>query len=197
MYIVENFLRCEDYQKIEEFIYSTDFEWKYNATKSLTRGGGHPSDHGYHNQQMFRTIYNNVTGVRDMKYLPHFMPVGALLAPFAALRMKINFQFPCAEVIQSPFHHDIAEHKIPNDVKVYTAILYLNTNNGYTIFEDTGEKIESKRNRLVVFDARRAHAGTSFTDARNRIVININFIPSIETEMFLERNNVYCKEGNQ
>lgn len=197
MYIVENFLRREDHQKIEEFIYSDDFEWNYVPFKSEPRDVNDKSGHEYHNQQMCRTIYNSVTGVRDMKYLPHFMPVGVLLSPLAALRMKINFQFPCAEVVRSPFHHDIVIEQIPNDVKVYTAILYLNTNNGHTIFEDTGEKIESKRNRLVVFDARRAHAGTSFTDARNRIVININFIPSIETEKFLERNNVYYKKGNQ
>ena len=91
MYIVENFLRCEDHQKIEEFIYSDDFEWKYVAFKSRTGDDDIQSDHGYHNQQMYRILYNSVTGVRDMKYLPHFMPVGALLSPYAALRMKIEF----------------------------------------------------------------------------------------------------------
>ena len=56
-----------------------------------------------------------------------------------------------------------------------TCIYYLNTNNGYTLFED-GSKIESVANRLVLFDANIKHAGTSCTDALYRAVINFNFL---------------------
>ena len=47
----------------------------------------------------------------------------------------------------------------------------MNTNNGYTIFED-GTKIEC-RNRVVIFDSQLRHAGVP-TDEK-KVVINFNF----------------------
>ena len=55
-----------------------------------------------------------------------------------------------------------------------TAVLYLNTNNGYTKFK-TGEQVESVENRLVLFDGNVQHAGTTCTDKRYRAVFNLNF----------------------
>ena len=54
-----------------------------------------------------------------------------------------------------------------------TSIFYMNTNNGYTKFED-GTKIESVANRLVSFPSNMKHKGTSCTDEKTRVVINFN-----------------------
>ena len=54
-----------------------------------------------------------------------------------------------------------------------TSILYLNTNDGYTEFED-GTKIESIENRWVSFPEDTKHRGTSCTNERVRVVINFN-----------------------
>ena len=54
------------------------------------------------------------------------------------------------------------------------AILYLNTNDGYTCFED-GNKIKSIENRFVAFDSSLKHSGTTCTDEPRRIVLNINY----------------------
>ena len=62
------------------------------------------------------------------------------------------------------------------DFRGKTAIFYLNTNNGYTLFED-GTKIESVANRLLTFDANLPHTGTSCTDKQFRCVLNINYFP--------------------
>ena len=51
----------------------------------------------------------------------------------------------------------------------------MNTNNGYTKFED-GTKVESVANRLVTFPASMMHTGTSCTDKKIRIVINFNYM---------------------
>ena len=59
-----------------------------------------------------------------------------------------------------------------------TAIYYLNSNNGSTVFKDSGDKVESVANRLIVFDGSIEHAGTSCTDDSRRVVLNINYIPS-------------------
>ena len=55
-----------------------------------------------------------------------------------------------------------------------TSIFYVNTNNGYTEFED-GTKVESVENRLVTFSLNMKHRGTSCTDEKTRVVINFNY----------------------
>ena len=55
-----------------------------------------------------------------------------------------------------------------------TSIFYINTNNGYTKFEN-GEKVESVANRMVTFSTNLKHTGTSCTDERTRVVINFNY----------------------
>ena len=50
----------------------------------------------------------------------------------------------------------------------------MNTNNGYTKFEN-GTKVESVANRMLTFSANMKHTGTSCTDEKRRIVINFNY----------------------
>ena len=57
-----------------------------------------------------------------------------------------------------------------------TAILYLNTNNGYTKFS-TGEKVMSERNKLISFDGHLEHTGTTNScDEPRRVCLNINYL---------------------
>ena len=55
-----------------------------------------------------------------------------------------------------------------------TSIFYVNTNDGYTLFED-GTKVESVANRMLSFPANMRHTGTTCTDQQIRIVINFNY----------------------
>jgi len=73
------------------------------------------------------------------------------------------------------FHSDL-NHDFEEDVASHwtTAILYMNTNNGYTKFED-GTKVESVANRMITFPANMKHSGTSCTDEKTRVVINFNY----------------------
>ena len=66
------------------------------------------------------------------------------------------------------FEEDVASHWT-------TAILYINTNNGFTEFED-GVKVESIANRLVMFPSNFKHRGITQTDEQTRIMINFNFL---------------------
>ena len=58
-----------------------------------------------------------------------------------------------------------------------TAIFYLNSNNGYTLFKDD-TRVFSQENRLCLFNGHIEHAGASCTNAKRRVVLNINYIPS-------------------
>jgi hypothetical protein len=61
-----------------------------------------------------------------------------------------------------------------------TAILYLDDNDGGTMFED-GSFVQSKKNRLVVFPNTTLHSSVSQTDSNIRTLINFNFITGEET----------------
>ena len=65
---------------------------------------------------------------------------------------------------------------LPEKLKIWTtAVFYINTNNGYTEFED-GTRSESIANRMVTFPANLKHRGTTCSDEKTRIVINFNYI---------------------
>jgi hypothetical protein len=93
----------------------------------------------------------------------------------ALIRNKIDFTLRTETHKQNMMHIDIACINIPYK----TGILYLNTNNGYTLFED-GTKVESVANRFVMFDGDMQHCGVSQTDVNERICLNINWIPANE-----------------
>lgn len=59
----------------------------------------------------------------------------------------------------------------------YTAIYYINTNNGCTKLKKNGrvERVQSIENRMVVFPANIQHQGYTCTNKSRRVVINFNF----------------------
>jgi hypothetical protein len=86
------------------------------------------------------------------------------------VRIKLNLT-PCnSQIIEHGFHID---HNSPRPDS-WTAIYYVNSNDGYTLFED-GTKIESIRNRFVIFPSKLRHSGTNCTDVYARLVLNLNF----------------------
>ena len=93
-------------------------------------------------------------------------PIHPVMKPHAYLRVKANLQPKAEKIIQNNFHIDFAN--------CITSIFYLNSNNGYTLFED-GTKIDSVANRLITFDSNLKHTGTTCTDQPTRMVINFNY----------------------
>ena len=84
------------------------------------------------------------------------------------LRAKINLNQKTHKIIKSGFHID-------TQVESKTAIYYLNSNDGFTEFED-GRIVESVENRIVIFDSKIRHTGTSCTNQKRRIVLNLNYV---------------------
>ena len=87
------------------------------------------------------------------------------------LRIKANLNVRTEKIIRHGFHID---NPMSNSK---TAIFYLNDSDGYTEFEESGEKVQSKANRLCVFPTPMRHSGTTCTNTKRRVVININYIP--------------------
>lgn len=91
------------------------------------------------------------------------------------IKMKLNLNPRRSTIMEHGFHVD-------NDLpKAKTAVLYFNDNNGYTLFEKTGEKVYSKENRIVIFDNNLRHTGTTCTNTNRRVVMNINFYEDYST----------------
>ena len=63
---------------------------------------------------------------------------------------------------------------IDQSVDCTTAIYYINSNDGFTEFEN-GDTIESVENRLVTFPSRLHHTGTTCTNQKRRVVLNLNY----------------------
>jgi hypothetical protein len=91
------------------------------------------------------------------------------LAPAALLKAKVN------RTARSERHIEYGLHVDTHRRGASTAIFYLNTNNGYTLFGD-GRKVLSVENRIVIFAASTLHTGASCTDAPHRLVLNINLL---------------------
>ena len=81
--------------------------------------------------------------------------------------IKANMNIATDEIQEHGFHTD-------SMFKCKTAVFFINTNNGYTLFKD-GTKVESVANRIVIFPSDMEHSGTSCTDEKRRLVINFNY----------------------
>ena len=114
-------------------------------------------------------------------FCEHLNPVIVVLNPISIWRIKANLLTKTPNIIENEFHIDIGNlNDFPEKLKQWvTSIFYINTNNGYTEFED-GTKVESVANRLVTFPANMKHRGTTCTDEKIRVVINFNYFSNRE-----------------
>lgn len=134
------------YAKVVEQGVTEDDE-KYNFQFSHTLYNGNvPKDNNFH------VVSNLLDFVPDLH---------------ALVRFKVNANPRYSEIIEHTYHTD-------TPFECNTAIIYLNTNNGYTKFI-TGEKVESVEGRMVIFPSSLLHTGTTCTDKQCRFVANVNY----------------------
>jgi len=96
-----------------------------------------------------------------------------IIQPFSIVKIRAKLLTRTPEIIESSFHVDLPLLE-ENLTQWTTSIFYMNTNNGYTKFED-GTIVESVANRMVFFSTDMKHTGTSCTDEKTRVVINFNY----------------------
>ena len=158
--ITDNFLSKEEFTKLQSFIMSDMMPWYFNdfiVDRNKTEG--------LSNYQFTHTFYKEF-----QVWSPNFSLLANLISQLkvkSLVRIKLNLSHRTDTNIKSSFHCDTAFDCI-------TSILYINTNNGYTEFEN-GEKIDSVENKLVTFPSNMKHLGTTCTNQKRRIVLNINY----------------------
>ena len=99
------------------------------------------------------------------------------------VKCKANLNYPTIQNQTGVFHTDFNDTQ---NKDITTSILYINTNDGGTKFEDD-TKVESVANRMVTFDCSTKHAPVSCTDKKRRLVVNFNYYKSKE---IMEKNYI-------
>ena len=117
--------------------------------------------------QFTHHFYREDTAWTDSEFKFLIDPILENIKPNQIFRIKANLLPATDNIERSRLHVDV-------DYNCKTAIFYVNSNNGYTFFEDS-TKINSVANRLVMFNSTILHAGTTCTDSKCRVVINFNY----------------------
>ena len=157
MKIEDNFLQNFVFEFIYDRFLHKHFAWYHQHSKVGFDDG---------NIQFTHLFYDKETKLSDKIDL--LKPIFEKLKVKKLLRAKVNLTLK--EDIIRPFDY----HVDVDYTQGKTAILYMNTNNGKTLFEN-GEEVDSIANRIVIFENSLNHTGTTHTDEKYRIVLNINY----------------------
>jgi hypothetical protein len=156
MEIIDSFLSKDEFEGVHSHLMGYHFPWYYNPIV----------DYDNHLFDIFDL--DSYQFVHDFSLSDKVLnPITEKLKIKKVIRIKANLNPRTSEVITRKFHVDTNE-------KCKTAILYLNTSDGYTEFED-GSRVDSRANRMVIFDSQTMHRGTTCTNQKTRVVINFNY----------------------
>jgi hypothetical protein len=162
MKIIDNFLNKEDFKLLQDNILTYNFPWYFNNGVNAIGDEYFQFTHNFYKKfHVTSHLYNLIE------------PLIKKINPLSLIRIKANLITRTLKIIEHGMHIDQSGNKIP---KSKTAIFYCNNNNGYTKFEN-GDKVKSVENRIVVFNNSLYHSGSSCTDEKIRVVININYFP--------------------
>lgn len=164
--ICTNVLNQKAFDILQQQLTSDRFPWFYNDhvvdTKDMM------TDTKYQ-VQFVHWFHQNSTVITSHENWQMLFPIFEILQPYSFIRVKANNIPGNDSQVSHGFHIDTT---VPLS---WTAIYYVNTNNGYTEFED-GTKIDSVANSMIIFPSNKKHSGSTCTDKRSRINININFM---------------------
>ena len=163
----DNFLDEKTFKKIQSYLESPEFPWFFNKYINYNKNG-EPQINSTLESFQFTHIFKQYEKKEiTSRYFDSVQPILEKLNVKLLYRCKINMTMYSDKIFESGLHVDVP-------VKCKTSVFYINTNNGYTKFEN-GTKIYSKANRLVTFNSNTLHCGTNTTDSKCRIVLNINY----------------------
>ena len=164
MNIIDDFLEQKEFDKLHNVIMGDQFIWCYIPHIN--------NEEDIDNFQFSHMFYSNHASCSP--FLKELEPILEIIIPVALYRIKANLLTKTLTIVENKFHVDMPFMSEEKQKQWTTSILYVNTNNGYTKFED-GTIVESVANRLVSFPSNMKHTGTSCTDEKTRVVINFNY----------------------
>ena len=166
--IFNNFLDQEVFLEIKKFIMSPRCQWRY--VNYIAHKDGRDNDKDGYFVHSFKDCHPQTFEDRypESPYFPLISKILDKIKYQNILRIRSSL-YPRRDVQKpDPFHID---YNFPHKV----CIFYVNTNNGYTMFEN-GEKIPSVENQLATFDGSEKHCSVVQTDTSARYIVNINIL---------------------
>ena len=163
--VIDDFLPEEEFNTIQNVMMSSYFKWYYNAITvyDTDQYRNNLNDRGQLTHTFLKEGMEEISD--DISILnPMFYKLGVDYL----YRAKANMRMRTDTIELSQYHIDPYENCM-------TSIYYINTNDGYTQFED-GSRIDSVANRMVSFYYNIKHAGTSCTNQKTRVVLNLNYV---------------------
>lgn len=169
--VVDGLLDPYEYDLLKKMILDDhDFPWYWRNQvlfESYEEGDSYMC-RDLENWQLCHWFYKD--GAPRSDQFDSIVPILDKLNIGALIKIKANLNPMSPEIVEHGFHYD-------QDWKnTKTCVYYVNDNNGFTLFED-GTKVYSKANRAVIFDGKTSHCGSTCTDEKRRIVINLNYYP--------------------
>jgi len=163
MQIIDNLLPDHILSKMQEVLLGSDFPWYYS--ESVIVGDNTPNHfqmtHGFYWKWEWTSQYGNLV-----------FPLLDAIKVFQPVKIKANLTFRSQTNDETGWHIDFnLEDKIQ---PLKTAVFYLNTTDGPTLFRN-GAKCDCVANRVLIFDNGEEHTGTLATDSQQRVVLNINY----------------------
>jgi hypothetical protein len=168
-YIEDNFLAQDDFDELQAMMTDCIIHWQYNDEVD------YPGQKG-----KFQFTHDFYTASGPSPYFETIEPILQKIFPMSLWRIKTNLLTRTPDIIENEFHVDCLDLSEEKLKQWTTSIFYINTNNGYTEFQDGRISMEntivkSVANRMVTFPSNLRHRGTSCTDENTRIVINFNY----------------------
>ena len=163
MQVIDNFLSEGEFKNLRDYISSTSFPWYFGLVTTDSKIA-----------QFVHTFYANDAPTSTWPHV-EFFRLRLNMASLVRIKVNLNPRTETVQVHKDAFHTDYPD--------ITTAVYYLNTCDGYTLFED-GTKVNSIENRIVIFDSNVRHTGTSCTNESGRLVMNINYFPCKKDQYF-------------
>jgi hypothetical protein len=182
MIVIDDALPEEEFKVLENIVFDDGkFPWYYVDSSAFSD----PRDDC--NGSWFHNVYRD--GYYSSVYDVFMRAINSYILP------KVDSNYKTVDRIRIGKHTHLKENYVNGahvDLVVphKVAILYMNDSDGPTFlyknrYKDTQfipketleimEKIDPKRNRLLIFDGLNFHASSYPKDTRRRIVVNINF----------------------
>lgn len=156
--VIDNFLPPDYFNQIHDLVMGSKFPWGKEhgiATSDTSKSDFYFCHMAYNHDAPKSVLYEVLLEMQRMLFVN------------SCIRIKANMYPRTQELVIHEPHTDYPfEHK--------GAILFVNSNDGYTIVEN--KKIESVANRVLFFDPTQLHSSTSCTNQKARMTINFNYV---------------------
>ena len=171
--IIDNFLSSEKFKKLSNEFFDENRRWRIVPSIHVYDAGKEHCMNPKYDVQGVDLLFHYLEPEISEEKLYPLAPIFSKLkvSKKQITKVKANCNFCRSENYVSGFHVDVEKRYLENGM---TAIFYLNTNDGKTLFE-TGEEIESIENRIVIFPNQMRHAPMWQTDCARRVILNINW----------------------